>query len=91
MDMGELFEKRDAVMAEATIDSLVSGLIVLASEWSADTMTADVRLIHAWLCDELELRYPAITPALNKYAANPDERSYAAVVIDALTRVGALD
>lgn len=91
MDMNELFEKRDEVLAEADIHSLVAGLIVVSSEWAPEDMTSEVRLIHAWLCDEIEHRYPDITPALNKYAANPDGRSYAAVVIAALQRVGALD
>lgn len=89
--MNELFNRKDEVLADADIHSLVAGLIVVASEWPAEEMTPQVRMIHAWLCDEIEARYPDITPYLNKYAANPDERSYAAVVIDALTRIGALE
>lgn len=89
--MNELFSKKDEVLAEADIHSLVAGLIVICSEWDAEGMTDDVRIVHAWLCDEIERRYPDITPALNRYAAAPDERSYGAVVIEALKRVGALD
>lgn len=91
MDMNELFSKRDKVLAEADIDALAAGLIIIVSEWDAEGMTDDVRLVHSWICDEIERRYPDITPALNRYAAEPDERSYGAVVIDALKRVGALD
>lgn len=89
--MNELFKNKDEVLAEADIHALVAGLIVISSEWDSEVMTNDVRLVHAWLCDEIEHRYPDITPALNRYAENPDERSYAVVVIDALKRVGALD
>jgi hypothetical protein len=91
MDMNELFEKRDEVLADADIHSLVAGLVVITSSWDTDSMTDDVRMVHAWLCDEIERRYPDITPALNRYAETPDERAYGAVVIDALKRVGALD
>lgn len=89
--MNELFEKHDEVLADADIHSLVSGLIVIVSSWDGDSMTNEVRMVHAWLCDEIERRYPDIKPALNRYAEKPDGRSYGAVVIDALKRVGALD
>lgn len=89
--MNELFSRRDEVLAEADIHSLVAGLIVITSEWEGAEMTDDVRLVHAWLCEEIERRYPDITPALNRYAEHPDSRSYGVVVIDALKRVGALD
>lgn len=91
MDMNELFEKHDEVLADADIHSLVSGLIVIVSSWDGDSMTNEVRMVHAWLCDEIERRYPDIKPALNRYAEAPDGRSYGMVVIDALRRVGALD
>ena len=91
MDMSELFERKDEVLAEADIHTLVAGLVVIISEWDTNTMTDDVRLVHSWLCDEIERRYPDITPALNRYAETPDERAYGAVVIDALKREGALD
>ena len=89
--MSELFERKDEVLADADIHALVAGLIVITSEWDAEAMTNDVRLVHSWLCDEIERRYPDITPALNRFAEAPDERSYGAVVIEALKRVGALD
>ena len=89
--MRDLFERKDEVLAEADIHALVAGLIVITSEWEAEVMTNDVSLVHSWLCDEIERRYPDITPALNRYAEKPDGRAYGVVVIDALKRVGALD
>jgi hypothetical protein len=91
MDMNELFERRDEVLADADIHALVAGLVVITSSWDTDSMTDDVRMVHAWICDEIERRYPDITPALNRYAETPDERAYGSVVVDALRRVGALD
>lgn len=89
--MNELFERKDEALAEADINALVAGLLIITSEWDTESMTNDVRLVHSWLCDEIERRYPDITPALNRYAAEPDERTYAMVVVDSLKRVGALD
>lgn len=89
--MRELFERKDEVLADADIHTLVAGLVVIVSEWDTDTMTNDVRLVHSWICDEIERRYPDILPALNRYAETPDERSYGVVIIEALKRVGALD
>lgn len=89
--MNELFLRKEEVFADAGIDSLVAGLIVIMSEWEPDDMTAEVRMVHAWLCDEIERRYPDITPRLNRYAASPDERKYGVVVIEALRSVGVID
>lgn len=91
MNMDDLFERRDEVLSEASIYSLVAGLIVITSEWTLEDMTPQARMVNAWLCDEIEARYPDITSHLDRYAANPDERSYTAVILEALKDIGALD
>lgn len=87
MDFDRLWNERDRVLADATLDTLLSSLAIIMVEWSDDEMTDNVRLIHAWLCEEIEKRVPEITPLLDKYAKELVTLRYGQMVILAVETV----
>lgn len=87
MDFDRLWNERDRVLAEATLDSLISSLAIIMVEWTDDEMTDNVRLIHAWLCEAIEERVPEITPLLDKYAKELVNLRYGQMVILAVETV----
>ena len=87
MDFDRLWNERDRVLADATLETLLSSLAIIMVEWSDAEMTDNVRLIHAWLCEEIEKRVPEITPLLDKYAKELVNVRYGQMVILAVETV----
>jgi len=67
--------ERDRVLSEASSDTLLTSLIIIVSEWKDDEMSSEVRLIHAWTCEELERRMPEISRrVMNLIEQDPTQR-----------------
>ena len=87
MNFDELWNERERVLSEATLDMLLSSLALIMVEWRDDEMTNNVRLIHAWLCEEIEKRVPEITPLLDKHAKDLVNLRYGQMVMLAVETV----
>jgi len=87
MSFEEIWNERDRVLGEATLDTLLSSLAILMVEWTDADMPNDVRLIHAWLCEEIEKRVPEITPLLDKHAGELVHLRYGQMVMLAVETV----
>lgn len=84
MTFDDLMRERDRVMAEATVDVLLTSLLLILAEWADDDMPNDVRLIHAWTCEELEKRVPEITLKIAKELENGSTNRYGQLVVSAV-------
>lgn len=75
-------ERAKALMAGLAPRQLVSALLVLEHK---DVRSEEEKLTRAWLCEELERRYPQVIPALDAWADDVDgamgELSYGEVLI----------
>ena len=87
MDFERLWNERDRVLGEATLDLLMTSLAMIMVEWRDDEMPDNVRLIHAWLCEEIEKRVPEITPLMDKYAKDLKNVRYGQMVLLAVETV----
>lgn len=87
MNFEDLWNERERVLSEATLDMLLSSLALIMVEWRDDEMTDNVRIIHAWLCEEIESRVPAITPLLDQYAGTLVNLRYGQMIMLAVETV----
>lgn len=87
MNFDDLIRERDRVMAEATLDVLLTSLLLILAEWADDDMPNDVRLIHAWTCEEIEKRVPQIVPIIQKRVSAEEQMRYGQLVVDTVESV----
>lgn len=87
MTFDDLMRERDRVMAEATLDVLMTSLLLILAEWADDDMPNDVRLIHVWTCEEIEKRVPEITPIITKRISELETFRYGQLVVEAVESV----
>jgi hypothetical protein len=87
MNFDDLMRERNKVMANATTDSLLTSLILILTEWTDEDMPSEVRMIHAWLIDELETRVPEIVPIIQKHIGAVDNMRYGQMVVLAVETV----
>ena len=87
MTFDDLMRERDNVLANATVDVLLTSLLLIIAEWTDDDMPNEVRLIHAWTCEELEKRVPQITPIIARQIEAGDTTRYGQLVVVAVEGV----
>ena len=87
MTFDDLMRERDNVLANATVDVLLTSLLLILAEWTDDDMPNEVRLIHAWTCEELEKRVPQITPIIARQIEAGDTTRYGQLVVVAVEGV----
>lgn len=84
MNFDDLSRERERVLSEATTDILITSLLIILTEWEDDDMSDNARLVHAWTCEELEKRVPAITPIVLDFIESSPEMRYGQMIILAL-------
>ena len=87
MTFDDLMRERERVLGEATIDTLMTSLLLIVAQWSDDDMTNEVRLIHSRTIEELEKRVPAILPFVARYLDDESDLRYGQIVLLALEEV----
>lgn len=87
MDFERLWNERERVLSEATLDMLLSSLALIMVEWRDEDMPDNVRLIHSWLCEEVEKRVPEISPLLDQYAGTLVNLRYGQMIMLAVETV----
>lgn len=64
-------KERTAACTESQLLGSLS--LLLATKESGGELTADERMVHAVLCDELEARHPELTPILEVWLDSWDD------------------
>jgi hypothetical protein len=87
MTFDDLMRERDNVLANATVDVLLTSLLLILAEWTDEDMPNEVRLIHAWTIEELEKRVPAIVPIIARQLESGETERYGQLVVIAVENV----
>jgi hypothetical protein len=87
MNFDDLSRERERVLSEATTDILITSLLIILAEWEDADMSDNARLVHAWTCEELEKRVPAIVPIVLDLIESSPEMRYGQMIIFALGEV----
>lgn len=87
MTFDDLMRERDNVLANATVDVLLTSLLLILAEWTDDDMPDEVRLIHAWTIEELEKRVPEIVPIIARQLDDGETTRYGQLVVIAVENV----
>jgi hypothetical protein len=87
MTFDDLMRERERVLKSATTDSLLTSLLLILAEWTDEDMPSEVRMIHAWLIEELEYRVPEIVPLIQKQIGTTEHIRYGQMIVLAVGTV----